>query len=192
MVRAFFILVFLLIAGGFFYLNKSEDVKIKNKEKETYWFVLHRKSNTEEMFYGVPGDKLRSQLAREFKVKVGIPGQRPTPLPSLVGREYWNIIKKEPSFENLETAPYFLTLDIPAPSEPPFGPVPYTECDGMQCDWILPGAFGLHGTGGDRTKISEENEGSSGCIRHLDEDITFLYNLLEPEKESIRYYVEDN
>jgi len=192
MVRAFFILVFLLIAGGFFYLNKSENINVQNKEKETYWFVLHRKSNTEEMFYGVPGDKLRSQLAREFKVKVGIPGQRPTPLPSLVGREYWNIIKKEPSFENLETAPYFLTLDIPAPSEPPFGPVPYTECDGMQCDWILPGAFGLHGTGGDRTKISEENEGSSGCIRHLDEDITFLYNLLEPEKESIRYYVEDN
>lgn len=192
MVRAFFIFVLLLIFGGFFYLNKSEDIKIQDKEKEIYWFVLHRKSNTEEMFYGVPGDKSRSQLAREFKVKVGIPGQRPTPLPSLVGREYWNIIKKESSFENLETAPYFLTLDIPAPSEPPFGPVPYTECDGMQCDWILPGAFGLHGTGGDSTKISEENEGSSGCIRHSDEDITFLYNLLEPEKESIRYYVEDN
>jgi len=28
-------------------------------------------------------------------------------------------------------------------------------------------------------------------VRHRDEDITYIYNLLEPEREEIRYYVED-
>lgn len=160
--------------------------------REKYWMILHRKSNREELLYGVPGNRESSQLVREFKVKTGIPGERPTPLPQLVGQEYWNIIKKEPSPDNPETSPYFLTLDVPAPSEEPYGPSPYTECNGEQCNWILPGAFGLHGTGGDPSKLSDDNPGSSGCVRHSDEEITFLYQLLDPEKEPVRYYIEDN
>ena len=68
--------------------------------------------------------------------------------------------------------------------------MPYTECNG-QCNWILPGAFGLHGVNGDLSRLSIENPGSSGCIRHSDEDITYLYNNLDPQKEEIRYYIED-
>ena len=92
--------------------------------------------------------------------------------------------------DNTETAPYFLTLDIPVSEEEPYGPSPYLECNG-QCNWTLPGYFGLHGVNGDETKLSDKNQGSSGCVRHSDEDITYLFNLLEPEKEEIRYYIED-
>ena len=79
---------------------------------------------------------------------------------------------------------------FPVSEEEPFGPTPYIECDG-QCNWILPGAFGLHGVNGNSEKLSEFDLGSSGCIRHSNEDITYLYNLLDPEKEEIRYYIED-
>ncbi len=186
-------ILFIVGTAGFLYLRSHNVEKAEmTSTREKYWMVLHRKSNREELLYGVPGNRESSQLVREFKVKTGIPGERPTPLPQLVGREYWNIIKKEPSPDNPETSPYFLTLDVPAPSEEPYGPSPYTECNGEQCNWILPGAFGLHGTGGDSSKLSDENLGSSGCIRHLDEEITFLYQLLDPEKDPIRYYVEDN
>lgn len=51
--------------------------------------------------------------------------------------------------------------------------------------------FGLHGTGGQPEKLSKDDPGSSGCIRHKDEDITYLYNLLDPQKEEIRYYVSE-
>lgn len=168
-----------------------KEVKGEQVKKE-YWFLLHRKSNAEYLYKGIAGDVFSSDLVREFKVKTGIPGQRPTPLPKLVGREYWKIIKKEAQtgVDFPETAPYFLTLDIPAPSEEPYGPVPYVECNG-QCSWVLPGAFGLHGVNGDLSRLSPENPGSSGCIRHKDEDITYLYNLLDPEKEELKYYIED-
>lgn len=63
---------------------------------------------------------------------------------------------------------------------------------GKQCNWNLPGNFGLHGTGGNPSKISPEDPGSSGCIRHSDEDITYLYEILEPEKGEIRYYIKDS
>ncbi len=159
--------------------------------KSSYWLMLHRKSNIEFLFYGTPGDKKQSVIKKIFKVKTGIPGERPTPLPELLGREYWLITKKESSAENPETAPYFLTLDIPAPESEPFGPAPYKECAGEQCNWILPGAFGLHGINGDNSRLTAENPGSSGCIRHTDEDITYLYNLINPEKEKIRYYIKN-
>ncbi len=123
-------------------------------------------------------------------MKTGIPGERPTPLPKILGREYWLITKKEVSSDP-ETAPYFLTLNIPTVDHKPYGPTPYLECDG-QCDWVRPGPFGLHGVGGDLTKLSSSDPGSSGCIRHRDEDITYLYNVLQPQEQEIRYYIEDN
>lgn len=179
--------------------NSVLPINIVEEKEEQYWFVLHRKSNTEEFFLGEPGNRNKSKLIKTFQVKTGIPGERPTPLPQLLGREYWKVIKKEPSFENPETSPYFLSLDIPAPEEEPYGPVPYRECIGSmyadsegQCHWVLPGAFGLHGIASTPAKLSPEDRGSSGCIRHTDEDITYLYNLLNPEKEEIRYYIEDN
>lgn len=158
--------------------------------KKSHWFVLHRKTGKEFLYYGVLGEANNSKLVRTFQVKPGISGSSPTPLPGLLGREYWLITKKESSVENPETAPYFLTLDIPTTEEWPYGPVPYEECNG-QCDWVLPGYFGLHGINGNSSKLTVENPGSSGCVRHSDSDITYLFNLLNPEKEEIRYYIED-
>ena len=158
--------------------------------KKSYWLVLQRKSNKELLYFGVLGNVNNSKLMRTFQVKTGIPGSSPTPLSRLLGREYWLLVKKESSADNPETAPYFLQLDIPATGEWPYGPVPYEECNG-QCDWILPGYFGLHGVNGNLAKLSQKDPGSSGCIRHKDEDITYLFNLLNPEKEEIRYYIED-
>lgn len=156
----------------------------------SYWMLLHRKSNTEFLYYGVPGEVESSAVIKKFQVKTGAVGKRPTPLPSLLGREYWNIIAKVDASENLETAPYFLTLDVPVSEEEPFGPTPYLECKG-QCNWELPGYFGLHGINGDAGRLSPENEGSSGCIRHTDKDITYLFHLFNPEEEKIRYYIKD-
>jgi hypothetical protein len=155
----------------------------------TYWLLLHRKSNKEYLYQGIPGNQTKSYLIRIFRVKTGIPGERPTPLPQLLGRDYWLIIEKH-SEKNSETAPYFLTLNIPASKEAPFGPVPYRECKG-QCNWVTPGNFGLHGVGGNEGKLLASNPGSSGCIRHRDEDISYLYTLLDPVKKEIRYYVVD-
>lgn len=188
------ILIFLLFGFGAYYLitknNSTVSQVLSEETKPQYWFVLHRKSNREFFYQGVPGDKDRSVLLRQFKVKSGIPNERPTPLPKLMDRDYWVITSKFEDKENPETSPYFITLNIPVTQEEPFGPTPYMECNG-QCNWVLPGSFGLHGTGGDPEKISDINPGSSGCIRHFDEDITYLYNLLNPEKEEIRYYIED-
>lgn len=195
MKKIFILLIIFAIAVTFFGYIKiinsgQKDVKSSNI-KSSYWLLLHRKSNKEFLLYGVPGMEKQSIIKKTFKVKTGIPGERPTPLPKLLGREYWLITKKESSAENPETAPYFLTLDIPAPESEPFGPAPYKECAGEQCNWILPGAFGLHGINGDNSRLTAENPGSSGCVRHTDEDITYLYNLFDPEKEQIRYYIRD-
>lgn len=168
----------------------SYEYKHSLSENSSHWFVLHRQSNVEFLYLGKPGDTSKSLLLNIFKVKTGEPLKKPTPLPYLLGRKYWIITEKHPEFENLETAPYFLTLDIPISNEPPFGPTPYLEC-GIQCDWEKPGYFGLHGIGGDVSKLSNDNPGSSGCIRHTDEDITYLYNVLQPDKEEIRYYIVD-
>lgn len=175
---------------SFFQNRVTKQEIVTAKPQEMYWFLLHRKSQKEYLYKGVPGDPNRSRLLKTFTVKVGIPGERPTPLPKLAGREYWRIIDKLEQFDNPETSPYFLTLDIPVPSEEPFGPSPYMECNG-QCNWVLPGDFGLHGVASDSSRLSPENPGSSGCIRHTDEDITYLYHLLDPKKEEIRYYIED-
>lgn len=186
-------LILLVIGGGIMYMQKQPkqgQIAGTNEPKSQYWFLLHRKSQVEKLYYGEPGNEENSALVKTFKVKTGIAGKKPTPLPQLVGRDYWVIVDKVEAFDNPETAPYFLTLDVPISEEEPYGPTPYLECDG-QCNWELPGYFGLHGIAGDPSKLSEENEGSSGCIRHTDEDITYLYNLLDPKKEQIRYYIQD-
>lgn len=161
--------------------------------KEAHWMLLDRELGKEYLYFGIPNEPDNSKLVREFQVKTGA-SWSPTPLPKLMGRDYWIIVHKDPT-ENPETAPYFLQLDVPVSEDWPYGPVPYTECkneigENIQCDWILPGYFGLHGVGGNNFKLAEEDYGSSGCIRHKDEDITYLYNLLDPENEEIRYYIE--
>lgn len=177
-------------------LDTSQRV-LSSRSEESYWLLLHRKSNIEFLYKGKPGSVLESQPVKTFRVKTGIPNEKPTPLPKLLGREYWMIVKKESSLDNPETAPYFLTLDIPVSEEEPFGPSPYLECsdsltgERIQCNWLLSGYFGLHGVNGDASKLSDEDLGSSGCIRHKDEDITYLYDLLEPQNQEIRYYIQD-
>ncbi len=163
---------------------------VEVKKDYSYWLMLHRRSNKEILFYGVAGNLFDSRIVKSFRVKTGIPGQRPTPLPELVGRDYWLITDKLEQPDNPETAPYFLTLDVPGIEKEPYGPTPYLECAG-QCNWILPGAFGLHGVAGDSDKLSDNDPGSSGCIRHSNQDITYLYNLLDPKEHQIRYYIRD-
>ena len=200
MKKKLILLIILLISlFGLFAVDSfkpSEQNKIETPKK-SHWLILYRKSGKEFLYYGIMGDANNSRLLKTFQVKPGTPGQSPTPLPKLLGRDYWLITKKESSVDNPETAPYFLTLDIPTTGEWPYGPVPYEECtdpatgEAKQCDWILPGYFGLHGINGNSAKLTAENLGSSGCVRHSDEDIMYLFNLLEPEKEEIRYYIED-
>jgi hypothetical protein len=190
---AFAGILIIIIIGMFLELNRTSDhgsIAGVETQKESYWFLLYRKSNVEKFYKGIPGDPSKSTLIKTFTVKSGVPGEKPTPLPQLLGKKYWKIVDKVEAFDNEETAPYFLTLDVPISEEEPFGPTPYLECEG-QCNWILPGYFGLHGTAGNEAKLSDEDPGSSGCIRHTDEDITYLYNLLDPENEEIRYYIQD-
>lgn len=181
----------LLLSGLFIYRLVQKDHKVLATEvKSSYWLELHRKSNVEYLYFGDAGKKADSFLLKTFKVKVGIAGEKPTPLPQLLQRDYFLIVDKFETADNLETAHYFLTLDIPVSDSEPYGPVPYLECDG-QCNWGLPGAFGLHGVAGDEARLSDLDPGSSGCIRNRDEDIAFLYNTLSPKTEEIRYYIYD-
>lgn len=194
MKKLFALVLFALFIGsiGLVAANwQSFQQKPEHTAKNDYWFVLHRKSQKEELLQGEPGNREKSRVIKTFTVKTGRPGERPTPLPQLLGRDYWLITKKQPEPNNPETAPYFITLDVPAPSGAPYGPEPYLECNG-QCDWVRPGDFGLHGIAGVPERLTKADPGSSGCIRHTDEDITYLYNLLDPEKGEIRYYIEDN
>lgn len=191
-ITAIVITLFAGIGAGLVWNSQRSNAPVAQptQPKEDYWFILHRKSQIEYLFYGIPGSVDGSKLVKRFQVKTGRPGERPTPLPQLVGRDYWLLVNETPVQDNPETAPYFLTLDIPAPSEPPYGPVPYEECNG-QCDWYTFGEFGLHGINGDPSKLSAEDPGSSGCVRHTDEDITYLYELLDPQDNPIRYYIQD-
>lgn len=189
--RIFFLVIFVGVLASIILALKpfQEKQLVKESFPQTYWLLLHRKSQKEFLYQGVPGNTDKSFLVKTFSVKTGIAGERPTPLPKLLGKEYWIITEKHPEADP-ETAPYFLTLNVPAPQEEPFGPVPYLECNG-QCNWVRPGDFGLHGVNGNEKKLSDTDPGSSGCIRHRDEDITYLYNLLDLEKGEVRYYIED-
>ncbi len=183
-------ILFILLASFFFFSRSHRESVLSEQAKQEYWLLLFRKSNREYLYFGVPGDKIHSSLKKAFIVKTGIPGERPTPLPEKLGRKYWLITDKSVSVDNPETAPYFLTLDIPVSDTAPYGPYPYEECEG-QCNWKLPGAFGLHGVNGDKSRLSVDDPGSSGCIRHSDEDITYLYTILDPKVSPVRYYIED-
>ena len=195
-IKKIVLLIILLIPFYWAHTNSAPKPQILEAAvsmKESHWMSLDRELGKEYLYFGIPGEKDNSKLIRAFQVKTGASWSL-TPIPELLGRDYWIIVNKEPT-ENLETAPYFLQLDIPVTDEWPYGPVPYTECKdvntgaNIQCDWVLPGYFGLHGVGGNESKLSNEDFGSSGCIRHRDEDITFLYNLLDPQNEEIRYYI---
>lgn len=185
--------LFGIILAVFLPINASSQLETeKTVKKEAYWFDLHRKSQVELLYFGIPGDRTESKLIKAFQVKTGMEG-RPTPLPQLYGRDYWVITKKYETTDIPETAPYFIELDVPHTEEYPFGPSPYLECGlnkDEQCNWELSGPFGLHGINGDLTRLDSTNPGSSGCIRHRDEDITYLYNLLDGEEE-VRYYIQD-
>ncbi len=183
------IILLILIIVGLFFNFQTFMLKKPTKEETSYWFMLQRKSNVEMLYHGVAGDIQKSELIKKFIVQTGIAGERPTPLPSLLGKPYWIITAKLEASDNPLTSPYFLELNIPYTDEEPFGPTPYLECNG-QCNWQTPGAFGLHGTGVEHDTILPEDPGSSGCIRHNNKDITFIYNLLDLKKE-VRYYVED-
>ena len=91
-----FVVVIALLAIFSIFNRDKQTVKILASEtkKENYWFLLHRKSNIEYLYKGQPNDIENSNLIKTFKVKVGVPGQKPTPLPNLLGREYWKIIDK--------------------------------------------------------------------------------------------------
>lgn len=183
------------------YVSASDTSCIPGTTEEaekSYWFVLHRQSLREELYFGIPGNFEDSGAPkRVFDVRVGLPGKKPTPLPQLHGKDYWLITAKKPANSD-ETRPYFLTLNIPYDSEFA-GPEDYYECGpsgNEQCDWIVPGEFGLHGINGVTGRIDgtapENTRWSSGCVRHYDDDITYLYNLLDPYSNEIRYYVQDN
>lgn len=159
------------------------------EDRNQYWFLLRRHSKKEILYLGFPGDEERSKQVAQYNVNPGIPGERPTPLPQLTGRDYWTITQIRPTTDSERSSlgPYFLTFDVPNSFSPPYGPVPYNECDG-QCNWVTPGEFGLHGINGDSSKLTDA--GSSGCVRHSDQDITAIYNALNG-KQNIRYYIED-
>lgn len=196
------ILLAILMSGLFMLIflspNNNLDAYKTNEfsTKKYYWFVLYRKSEKEFLYFGKSGDVNNSQLVRTFQVKTGEKSS-PTPLPGLIGKDYWLVVKKESSKDNPDTAPYFLRLNVPGSNEWPYGPSPYLECadeltgEKKQCNWGFKGYFGLHGINSDDEKLSKNNKGSNGCIRHSDNDITYLYHLLHPEKEEIRYYIID-
>ena len=179
----------MLIAFQYFIHKPNSNLETLNPltYSPEYWFLLHRKSNIEYFYYGLPGEKTKSTLIKTFKVNTGIKNKKPTPLPQKLGREYW-LLKDKWETKNPETAPYFLMLDVPISDEAPFGPTPYEECNG-QCNWETQGYFGLHGVNKDENRLSDA--GSSGCVRHSDQDITYLFNTLELGKNGVRYYIED-
>jgi len=82
--------------------GEVEGVNTIREEKE-YWLLLHRKSNKEYVYNGVPGDIMHSELIKTFNVKIGIPGKRPTPLPQKLGYAYWVIESEEKVVGNPET-----------------------------------------------------------------------------------------
>ena len=53
-----------------YYLSKntvtSDQAVLKSQTAGSYWFLLHRKSNVEKLFQGVPGDVEQSKLVPYF------------------------------------------------------------------------------------------------------------------------------
>lgn len=99
--------IFILVSGAYFFKTAVADQSKEILSQKNYWFLLHRKSNKEFLYFGEPGKANKSALVKNFDVKTGAAGKRPTPLPQLLGREYWLVVDKIDSKENPETAPYF-------------------------------------------------------------------------------------
>lgn len=156
----------------------------------SYWFRLNRRENIETLNYGPNNLPQLSLMVWFFRVKTGVPGQKPTPLPQKTGRPFWLVIDKYQTRDNPETAPFFLVLDVPGTETSPFGPRPYRECAG-QCNWKIPGYFGLHGVAGVESRLTIPEPGSSGCVRHRDFDISFLYHVLDPRRNPIPYFIPE-
>ncbi|HRN70936.1 MAG TPA: hypothetical protein PLS49_07195, partial [Candidatus Woesebacteria bacterium] len=74
--------------------GKQGEVAGVQEPQAQYWFLLYRKSGVEKLYYGQPGNEEQSALMKTFTVKTGVSGKKPTPLPQLVGREYWVIVEK--------------------------------------------------------------------------------------------------
>jgi hypothetical protein len=127
-------------------------------------------------------------------VNPGVDGKSPTPRPDLLGKSYWIITKKEQNQGDAINlmGPDFLVLNIEYQNE--FnGPLGYNECGPSrngQCFWPTPGEFGLHGTGNTPSRLTDS--GSSGCVRHSNDSITSIYNLLKNESGEIRYYISED
>lgn len=173
---------------------------------DAYWFLLERKSKKETLYQGKPGDRTNSRIIRSFQINPGWPGQTPTPISTKLGIPYWIITTYKTNTadeQKSKLGPYFLSLNIPY-NDPgnncPIngvnkncqGPTPYLECPDRannQCYWPVPGEFGLHGVGNSISRLTDE--GSNGCIRHSNDDITYLYNLLSKYNREIRYYTVD-
>src|SRR3989339_1490036 len=71
MKKIFFILLifFIFIGTGsaiIGYLNKDRVKGVQSGGKKSYWFVLHRKSNAEYLYYGESGNEYKSDLVRIF------------------------------------------------------------------------------------------------------------------------------
>lgn len=163
-----------------------------------YWFQLHRsragKQPTEDLYHGVYGDALNSDHVMTSTVNPGIDGKSPTPRPDLLGKSYWVITKKEQNQGDAINlmGPDFLVLNIDYQNQYN-GPLGYNECGpsrNEQCFWPTPGEFGLHGTGDTSSRLTDS--GSSGCIRHSNDAITSIYNLLKNESGEIRYYISED
>ena len=139
-VATIFLAIF--VTSFFFVRQKKTDRQetFEGLAKSSYWFLLKRKSNIEHLYFGQAGKADKSRLIKTFQVKSGVSNESPTPLPQKLGRHYWRLIEKLDAKDNTETAPYFLTLDIPVSEEEPYGPSPYLECNG-QCNWTLPRYF---------------------------------------------------
>src|SRR5690606_19080816 len=86
------VITFNFLLFTYFTAKNKVDPPLIEKSPASYWFLLHRKSQKEYFYRGIPGDPQKSTLIKTFTVKTGIPGERPTPLPKLLGREYWVII----------------------------------------------------------------------------------------------------
>lgn len=187
-----------------FYAPPSQETTTPSTD--SYWFLLERKSKRETLYQGTPADTAKSKVIRSFQVNPGWPGQTPTPLSTKLGNPYWIITQYKINTTDEKKAtlgPYFFSLNIPinnpgrnclvnGVATDCQGPVPYLECPdmpGSQCYWPVPGDFGLHGIGNDASRLT--NEGSNGCIRHSNEDITYLYNLLSSYNPEVRYYIVD-
>lgn len=188
-------------------------VTVEKPEGGDYWFLMNRIGKYEILYKGEPGVISKSKVVKVSRVNPGSPGKEPTPLPQKVGsQKYWlttaGLITYRPENEDAyyKFGPYFIPLNVPTSYRDPvcaneakakgevtedcYGPK-YEECGASgaeQCNWLTAGQFAIHGN----NRLDEE--GSAGCVRHMNDDISEIYNLLKAENKLVgtRYYVIDD